>query len=74
MKNLFSLKLANQLLAAVIVACSGQSFAQTEEEEVDQEVDMIEEAMTMTIGIATKMTLIIFQMKYWKVCRPNTRR
>ena len=39
MKNLFSLKLANQLLAAVIVACSGQSFAQTEEEEVDPYAD-----------------------------------
>jgi hypothetical protein len=39
MKNLFSLRLASQLLAATTLASSVQGFAQTEEEEVDPYAD-----------------------------------
>lgn len=39
MKNLFSLKMANQLLGAAILTCSAQGFAQPEEDEIDPYVD-----------------------------------
>ena len=39
MKKLFSLKTANQLLGAAILACSAQGFAQPEEDETDPYVD-----------------------------------